>query len=912
MIKIKKWEIIFKNEKNTLIPCEITTIHLNDTLAKVRHIPISYLRTLQYKIPHSLLKLSVMRKSVLLIIFSCFNIALFAQWETPVIVNSDALFFSYQKLDITEVNGAPAMCYLSDCNVLLGPPKLMFIRANDANGTSWGTPIEIDSIPTNSYASIAMVDGHPAIAYTKDSSIKYIRADDPNGTSWTNFYSVPYNFSKYDIQLNIIKGNPFISLSAAGSSLRYLRALDSTGSTWSGLGTIDGGINNNVGRYHSMAMANQEPASTYYDATNTALKYIRASDTSTPTWFWETPIIIDNNSNTGLYTSLNIVNQNPAVSYFDSTDEDLKYVRANDLNGTSWGTPVTVDAVGNVGKNSTLTIIDGKPAIFYHDETNGNLMFVRANDIDGTSWGHPHAIDIGGISISYSVVNGHPSVAHIDNEDFKFIRSSMPVPSHYIYVDANSTGNNTGSSWTDPFTDLQDALALGANAEIFVAEGTYKPTATANRGIAFQISSNVSIKGGYSSGGGDRNPELYPTILSGDINNDGLPKGNSLHVVKATNVNNVSLDGLTIQDGNANKPGFYSKERGGGVYINNSTVNIHNCIIVENKAIYGGGLFAANAQDVSINHSLITDNEAQYGCAVYHVANSSVYIRNSRIIDNRSTKRCAIEAQNSTHTLIENSVVANNFSNWANALAFITVNSSQTCEIRNSTILGHNDDDDLITIKVGANRQLDMDIDNSIIAHQDINHSKAFRINNSGTLNMNTENCYIQGNTVHGNAVNNLYSDIDGDLLLESDYSVDLCSPVVDAGNDALATGINYDLAGNPRLYNTIDIGAYEGQSVTNCNGGGGVSKLIVETYDYKLFPNPARNHINIDFNINQRTTINIKIIDLLGRVVHSQSNDYGLGLQIENIDIGHLEKGNYFLSVYNGTEMRTIKFSKL
>jgi hypothetical protein len=46
-----------------------------------------------------------------------------------------------------------------------------------------------------------------------------------------------------------------------------------------------------------------------------------------------------------------------------------------------------------------------------------------------------------------------------------------------IYVDANAAGANTGSSWTDAFTDFQDGLDIAQDGDqIRVAEGTYRPS----------------------------------------------------------------------------------------------------------------------------------------------------------------------------------------------------------------------------------------------------------------------------------------------------------------------------------------------------------------------------------------------------------------------------------------------------
>ena len=62
-----------------------------------------------------------------------------------------------------------------------------------------------------------------------------------------------------------------------------------------------------------------------------------------------------------------------------------------------------------------------------------------------------------------------------------------------IYVDSGATtGNNDGSSWTDAFTDLQDALAASLRGDqIWVKAGEYKPHAGSDRSISFELKNGV-------------------------------------------------------------------------------------------------------------------------------------------------------------------------------------------------------------------------------------------------------------------------------------------------------------------------------------------------------------------------------------------------------------------------------------
>ncbi|MFZ4572631.1 MAG: IPT/TIG domain-containing protein, partial [Bacteroidales bacterium] len=119
--------------------------------------------------------------------------------------------------------------------------------------------------------------------------------------------------------------------------------------------------------------------------------------------------------------------------------------------------------------------------------------------------------------------------------------NSSDVNNHFtyfqgvIYVNASATGANNGSSWTDAYTSLQTAITSAfSSQQIWVAAGTYKPTATTDRTISFVMKEGVAIYGGFAGTETlltDRAPSVNVTILSGEIGAAGT-SDNSYHVVQ--------------------------------------------------------------------------------------------------------------------------------------------------------------------------------------------------------------------------------------------------------------------------------------------------------------------------------------------------------------------------------------------
>ncbi len=253
-----------------------------------------------------------------------------------------------------------------------------------------------------------------------------------------------------------------------------------------------------------------------------------------------------------------------------------------------------------------------------------------------------------------------------------------------ILVNHAATGANDGTSWTDAYVNLQSALAELANprtggaGEIWVAQGTYKPTTGTDVNATFLLTDGVVILGGFVGGESMRSPRdwrAHPTVLSGELGAPG-PSGNSRHVVTA-GPGFSAVDGCIIRDGNAQptiggggllvQPGAFSQithcvitantGTGPGSAIRvqpgaDTTFRLGYSAVVGNSATSGGsaGVVLDGMSVATIDRTIIAGNATQSGSqSGLRVQGSpgtnAVIIRNTIVADNTIASAHTLDAQ---------------------------------------------------------------------------------------------------------------------------------------------------------------------------------------------------------------------------------------------------------------------------
>jgi parallel beta-helix repeat protein len=403
---------------------------------------------------------------------------------------------------------------------------------------------------------------------------------------------------------------------------------------------------------------------------------------------------------------------------------------------------------------------------------------------------------------------------------------AIGLPGPLIYVDVNATGANNGSSWADAYKYLQDALvAAGPNNVIWVAQGTYKPDVntlypdgTNDRTATFQLKNKVTIYGGFPTGGGlwdSRDPNIYETVLSGDINAPDDNNDNSYHVVNGSGIDsNTILDGFTVTAGNANG-NVTSQKKGGGMYnLNSNGLTVTNCTFSDNAAsVDGGGMYNASS-DPCLRNCIFSGNSAGSGGGMNNDLSSDTTLVDCIFIDNSANNGGGMYNASSAPCLrncIFNGNLADdgsgggiyNYENSSPTLTNCTFtgNSASTAgggvenyyqsnpTVTNCILWGN-------TAPTGA-QMYNEESSSPVVSFSDVQDSWA------GTGNIDADPLFVDAN-----GPDDIIGTQDDDLrLLFGSLCINAGDPNYTPAPDET------DLAGNPRVVGRrIDMGAYEDQ----------------------------------------------------------------------------------------------------
>ncbi len=420
-----------------------------------------------------------------------------------------------------------------------------------------------------------------------------------------------------------------------------------------------------------------------------------------------------------------------------------------------------------------------------------------------------------------------------------------------IYVNANATGSNNGTSWENAYTDLQTALSIAfINDDIWVASGTYKPTQATNRDLSFVMKNGVDMYGGFNgteTSISERNIEANPTYLSGDIGAIGDNTDNTRRIVKIQNFTSpFTFDGFRVVSGyDASGSGS-----GAGIYVYNNPgieITINNTILYNNYANHsGGGMIIDNSNTNFNNCEFLYNSSYNYGGgAIYsaNVSNAKIYLHDCKFIGNNSRQGAVINFDGLELVMERNFVSSNTSTTHGN---IINVSHGPTkFQINNSLIVGNQVPDGTSSIissyTSGVNSS---SLTNVTICHN--KHNTSFDVTAEAIYQSNSamviSNCIIfgntnsdqnvqinDGNTVRNSIVENGYptginvSSNDplfvnpGTLAMAPfdatnfDYSLQEGSPAVNYGNNLYAQAFSLDLHNNARIQQLIvDCGAIE------------------------------------------------------------------------------------------------------
>lgn len=335
----------------------------------------------------------------------------------------------------------------------------------------------------------------------------------------------------------------------------------------------------------------------------------------------------------------------------------------------------------SISNSLTQTTITGGTVIETNNLTPGlNPFFYNASDPDGAddTWmtnDDGLTLTCNSPCLSAGILNANAS------EDITgIVRPASPNLGPYesinnfagiIFIDADATGINDGTSWTNAFTSFQDGLSAACDGDsIWVAEGTYVGNFTKSDGNEFVLLGGFN---GTETDASQRDWEANPVVLDGDS------LGSVLTVISS--VSNSVIDGFTLQNGAGSQA---------GVRIDAVDIELSNLIIQDNVSTgsNAGGLRLTNDQDITLENVQILNNSASgYGGTYVNVTNAgaTLTLNNCTVSNNSNSSGFNIARLQADKVVMENTI--SEYNTTANGSNFYVL--ADTIEVNKSVFNGN-------------------------------------------------------------------------------------------------------------------------------------------------------------------------------------------------------------------------------
>jgi Concanavalin A-like lectin/glucanases superfamily len=406
-----------------------------------------------------------------------------------------------------------------------------------------------------------------------------------------------------------------------------------------------------------------------------------------------------------------------------------------------------------------------------------------------------------------------------------------------LYVNnANNSGFYDGNSWSTAYTNLQDALSKALScpsiSEIWVAKGTYKPTATATKTISFNIPTNVKVYGGFGGWEVNLSDRIYNlihstnlTTLSGDLNGNDTnastsANDNSITVVKFNNVSNTTrLDGFTISGGyNPTSSNGAQSGNGAGISNFNSSPQIANCIITRNNGLYGGGIYILGGSPVFNNCQIYFNNKIDGGFPGYGGGLCNY----------------------SGNPILNNCIFHSNTALYGGAI-YNQSDLSINLTLNNCSFSGNFAGSGAAILNFGAGNQIVVNLTNCIFFGSGAN--TIFKAPSSFSPVANIANYCLFDNTVTGYTGLNNLTTTNSPFVSATDLHIPCNSPAINSGTNTNAPMLDLDGNIRPSGGIFIDMGAYEMQETTTWLGNSD-NWSDPANWSGKIVPNTCNNLI--------------------------------------------------------------------